>query len=378
MRIWIAILLLFGSSLTLSAENQNQQATQQQLEAVGVAISEIENWLSDANQRLSNEQSQLRDSELAYSAARDAVDTLQLEISSLQTESDSLNAKQSELIASKEEQEASLAALLRAAYIAGDTQYLKLLLNGENISEGRRMLNYARWLSEYQLSQIEQYETTLEGLTENQRRLQVNVDQRNFQLQELERERESLGEIHDTRAAALNALQSSISQQNSELELLEIDRTELTSLLEEITRAMEGIRSFADIPPFAEQRGTLAAPVEGEVLIRFGERYGGGSLSRQGILLGAGAGTPVHTIHGGQVVFANWFRGLGLLVVVNHGEGYVSLYGGNEALAVAAGDWVDSRAVIATSGISSDNRPGVYFEIRLNGQAQNPENWLNR
>ncbi len=378
MRNWLTFSLLLGSSLTLSAENQDQQAAQQQLEAVGAAITEIEDWLSDANQRLSNEQSQLRDSELAYSVARDAVDSLQSEISSLQAESDSLNAKQSELITSKEEQEASLATLLRAAYIAGDRQYLKLLLNGEDIGEGRRMLNYARWLSEFQLTQIEQYETTLEGLTENQRRLQQNVDQLNSQLQELERERSNLEEIHTSRSAALIALKSSISQQNSELEQLQIDRAELTSLLEEIARAMEGIRSFADVPPFVEQRGELAPPVDGEVLSRFGESYGGGSLSRQGILLGAETGTPVHAIHGGQVVFANWFRGLGLLVVVDHGEGYVSLYGGNEALAVAAGDWIDSRTIIATSGIGSGNRPGVYFEIRLDGQAQNPENWLTR
>lgn len=378
MRNWLALFVLLSSTPSFAAENQDQQATQQQLEAVGLAITEIEDWLSSANQRLTSEQSQLRESELAFSAARDAVDSLQVEIDSLRAESDLLSSEQIELNRKKEEQEAALAALLRAAYIAGDTQYLKLLLNGEDISEGRRMLNYARWLSEYQVSQIADYESTLGALTQNQNQLAANVGKLNSQLAELELERNSLEEIQATREAALLALESSISDRSSELEQLETDRAELSTLLEEIARAMEGVRSFADVPPFAEQRGKFNPPVEGALLSRFGETYGGGNLSRQGILLGTSIGTPVETIHGGQVVFANWFRGLGLLVVVDHGEGYMSLYGGNEALAVAAGDWVDARTIIATSGMGSEDRPGVYFEIRLDGQAQNPENWLSR
>lgn len=104
----------------------------------------------------------------------------------------------------------------------------------------------------------------------------------------------------------------------------------------------------------------------------------GGSLTRQGILIGAAEGTPVSAVHPGYVAFASWLQGQGLLVVLDHGEGFVTLYGGNQALAVEAGDWVQRDQVIATSGRGlSNEQPGLYFELRREGEAQNPSQWLS-
>ena len=113
---------------------------------------------------------------------------------------------------------------------------------------------------------------------------------------------------------------------------------------------------------------------------RFGERVGSSDLRRQGIVLRAEEGTPVQAIHGGRVVFANWLRGSGLLIIVDHGEGFMSLYGANQALSRSAGDVVSAGDILATSGHTSTgsegSRAGIYFEIRVHGQAENPADWI--
>ena len=112
-------------------------------------------------------------------------------------------------------------------------------------------------------------------------------------------------------------------------------------------------------------------------LNRQGSDYGGGSLVRKGLSYAPNPGNPVRAVHAGRVVFADWLRGSGLLIVLDHGQGYMSLYGHNEALTVSGGDWVDAGEVLARSGInSSDRTAGLYFEIRRNGEPQDPTAWL--
>lgn len=370
----LLIVLALPCSAILAAENREQ--TQSELESVATAIADIQQWLASANQRHSDELETLRETELALSASHESVSALESNISALRAESDSLHQTQRELETAKTEQEEVLAILLRAAYMSGESQYLKLLLNGEDVSEGSRLLNYARRLSEYQRQQISRHRETLASLASTEADLQENLNALESDLQLLQDEQQNLITLQQTRSEAVTTLQRSIASRSSELEQLEMDRAELEMLLVEIARAMEGVRSFADVPPFAEQRGDLAPPIPGPVLNRFGESYGGGSLSRQGIVLGAATGTPVEAVHAGQIAFANWLRGSGLLVVIDHGEGFMSLYSGNEALAVSAGDWVDSGDVIATSGNGIGEAPGIYFEIRRNGQPVNPSSWL--
>lgn len=374
--VCISILGLIPAVATLAAESLEQGEAQAQLDAVATAIADIEDWLSNANQQHSEELARLREAEITHSAAVAATRAVADQVAVLSTESETLQQEQASLLNLKAEQEEILAVLLRAAYMSSESQALKLLLNGEDLSEGSRMLNYARYLSEYQLGKIAQYQQTLDQLATVEANRESTLDELESRLQELEQEQNALARLQAERSEAVNTLASTISARNSELEQLLLDRAELENLLQEIARAMEGIRSFDDVPPFAERRGELDPPLSGPLLSRFGDSYGGGSLRRQGIVIGSEIGTVVNAIHAGQVVFANWLRGSGLLVVIDHGEGFMSLYGGNEALAVAAGDWVDAGTVIATSGNGVSNQAGVYVEIRRNGQPQNPADWL--
>ncbi len=376
--VCISLLALLQPVTGFSAESQQLGETQAQLESVAEAIADIESWLADANSQHSDELARLREAEVAHSAAIAAIQSATEQIAALEIESNALELEQESLLSQKAEQEEILAVLLRAAYMSGESQYLKLLLNGEDLSEGSRMLNYARHLSEYQIQKIEQYQQTLDQLATVETNRASTLSELENRLEDLEREQSALALLQTERSEAVSALEASISNRSSELEQLQLDRAQLENLLQEIARAMEGIRSFDDVPSFAAQRGELNLPVTGPILSRYGDSYGGGSLRRQGIIIGSEPGTVVSAIHAGQVVFANWLRGSGLLVVIDHGEGFISLYGGNEALAVAAGDWVDAGEVIATSGNGVSNQAGVYFEIRRNSQPVNPSDWLSR
>ncbi len=288
-----------------------------------------------------------------------------------------LQLQQQTLNREQQEQAELLSQIIRASYMTDESQFLKTLLNQEDPSSAGRMMQYTRIFSSYQREQLQNYQSTLASLDT----LSAEVTEELGSLSEnqtlLLAERARLADVRDQRETALAALNADIATRNAELEQLEVNRAELQELLEEIARAMEGIRSFEDVPPLADARGELLAPIEGEVLSRFGSPYGGGSLQRQGLIIGADEGSPVRAIHAGYVAFANWLRGTGLLVVIDHGEGYVSLYGGNQALAVDAGQWVEAGAVVATSGRGTESiGPGLYFELRYQGQAQDPAHWL--
>lgn len=358
-------------------QSQDDAQARAELEAVNEAIGSIESWLDEANSRHNNAQETLRQAELAVSALQSQIDAIQQRIESSTVEQSRLQQRQQSVESDKQAQAEVLGDILRAAYKTGDYNRLRLLLNGGDPSKAARMLRYAADISRSQFERIEAFQETLTELAEVQQQLDDNLSRLQQQEAELARQSEEMASARDERAIALAALDADISTRNQELEQLQFDQAELQALLDEIARAMEGVRSFADVPPISASQGRLNRPVNGSVVSRFGSTYGGGSLRRQGIIIRASEGSAVQAIHPGQVVFSDWLRGAGLLVIVDHGAGFMSLYGGNEALAKNAGDWVDAGEVLATSGLGGENgSAGLYFEIRRNGSALDPEDWL--
>jgi len=151
----------------------------------------------------------------------------------------------------------------------------------------------------------------------------------------------------------------------------------LQALVDQINNAIVDIPETADLMPFADARGRMPWPLNGAVLASFGQTYSNGQLRRQGLIIAAEPGTAVRAIHPGRVVFADWLRGSGNLVVVDHGNAYLSLYAHNQQLTKQAGDWVNRGEALALSGHDAGNgQAGLYLEIRRNSQPQNPADWL--
>ncbi len=371
-------LVLTALSPTSNAQpGTNGEQASAELAAVGSAIEEIQVWLSDANEAASAEEIALKNASRELAAVATRLSEAQTDIAHQSEKIDALRTQATELAEQKAQQTEAVAQLLRTLYRRGTPTALETLLNQDELGSDGRMRYYARSLSEEQFTKIAELESTLELIAGNEAALTTGLVELTQQQQTLLLQQQALASAREAQSEALQQLRSKIKTRADELEQLEISQAELQQLIEEIRQAMEGIRSFDDVPPFAAARGSLPLPVPGTLSSAFGQQYGGGSLTRQGITLAVAPGTAVQAVHAGHVVFADWLRGSGLLVIIDHGNGFMSLYGGNESLATQSGEWVDSGDVIATSGNpSNSSSPGLYFEIRERGQAMNPEVWL--
>jgi len=371
------VLLTFlpSPAILLAAEDT---PSEQQLAELVAAIAEIEASLEQSRQQQPEFEQQLRQSETRLAEHAAQVAETRSSIQLLNDRLATLQQQQQALAAQRDRQLLQVKALLRNAYMEGPQSALKLALNQQDPATAARMLYYYRHVNAHRMSRVEDFERTLtnleiaeieaqeanSALLENNRRLAL-------QLEDLERDR-------DLRQLALSTLEESISARGAELQKLQEDRDALDALLRDVQRAVENIPVPGSDQPFARRQGQLTWPGEGPVLSRYGESYGNGELRRQGITIGAEPGDPVRAVHGGRVVFANWLRGSGLLIIVDHGDGYMSLYGHNETLAREQGDPVTAGELIATAGDSGGQpEPGIYFEIRYNGRPLDPSDWLN-
>jgi septal ring factor EnvC (AmiA/AmiB activator) len=186
----------------------------------------------------------------------------------------------------------------------------------------------------------------------------------------------ALEKSRSDRAAAVGKLDAEIRDGTAAVAKLRAEEQRLADLVVRLRDVMAGFPVETD-EPLAKLKGKLAWPVQGRIAGDYGQPRGAGPVKWNGVLLEAPAGTPVRAVFHGRVAFADWLQGLGLLVIVDHGGGYMSLYGHNEALLKESGDWVEPGESIAQVGDSGgQSRPGLYFEIRLNGEPVNPNPWI--
>ena len=325
--------------------------------------------------------------------------------------------QQAEAVAARiRQQQAGLGRALKAAYQRGQGDALKLMLNGTDPNQTARDLRYLTHLSRAQHAQIETLRADLAQLAA----LQQQTAQKTTELTQLQaaREAEQRKLLADRRAreAVLQNLSAQIRQQRREISNLKRDERSLTQLVERLGRLMaqqaarEAARAraaqqaqkspkaetetvgqprravavnaetpvaFRSERPFSGLKGLLRLPVAGELMNRFGAPREEGGVSWKGLFIRAAQGSAVKAIAAGQVVFAEWLRGFGNLIIVDHGEGYMSLYSNNESLYKQVGERVQPGDAIATVGNSGGQPdPGLYFEMRHQSRPVNPLLWV--
>ena len=294
---------------------------------------------------------------------------------SLSTLSDSV----SRLRQQRQQLQQQLARLVRVAYALGREGRLKLALNGQQPGDLPRLLRYHDYFSRARRRHISQLNTahqrlqeTLATIQEQNQHLTALAERRHQQAEELARERK-------LRAQALVELEHALSNQRQRLAALRQNEQRLTELLEELRRAIDDIPPELEPPKsFRALRGKLPWPIKGRLVRRYSDRNQAGQRGTRGVVLHARAGLEVRTIAHGRVVFADWLRGFGQLIIIDHGTGYMSLYGYNQSLLREPGEWVnkgDSIATVGDSGGQAEN--GLYFEIRRAGQPLNPTRWCS-
>ena len=287
-----------------------------------------------------------------------------------------LRAQRRGLEARLAHQRTALARTVRAAYLMGRQQRLKLLLSQEDPWRLGRVLAYHRYLVRARLERIEAVRASLAALRAVEARIAAEEARQSALREARRRERERLAARRAERARAVARLAARLRAGTSELQRLERDRAALEHLLAEVQRAIETLPQPEDLRPFPELRGHLPWPAPGRLLARYGARRAAGGLRWRGVLIGARAGQPVRAVSHGRVVFADWLRGLGLLIILDHGDGWMTLYGHNASLYKEVGDWVRAGEVIASVGDSGGReRAALYFEIRHQGRPVDPVRW---
>lgn len=274
-------------------------------------------------------------------------------------------------------QHAELAAYARAAYTLGRQPALKLVLNQQDPSAVARVLVYYRYFNEARVARIHAVQASLERLAALEDEIRAHAQELATLREAQSRRRQVLEAAHARRLQLLAHLKRQARSTAEEIERLRADERRLAELLGQLKSYLADLPSDSQATRrFGELRGRLALPVRGPLLARYGAPRGIGSLRWQGVWLAAHEGQAVHAVFRGRVAYADWLRGFGLLLILDHGDGYMTLYGHNQSLHKQVGDWVETGEVIAQAGSTGDApRPGVYFEVRYNGEPRDPLLW---
>jgi septal ring factor EnvC (AmiA/AmiB activator) len=290
-----------------------------------------------------------------------------------------LRAEQSVQNQSLEQQRHELARQVRAAYAMGRQERLKILLNQQDPATVSRVMVYYDYLNRVRAQKMQAIRAHMQRLAATEREIMHEEHKLAGLHEEQQTELAAMKRSQDQRQEVVARLTRELQDQGEQLGRLQTDERDLKTLISGLEQAL------ADIPAehpqqvsFAGLRGRLPWPAQGRISRRFGAPKLG-SLVWDGVMISAPEGREVHAIHHGRVAFADWLRGFGLLLIVDHGDGYMTLYGHNQSLFKEAGDWVEVNEPIALVGSSGGReQAGVYFGIRHQGRAVDPARWCRR
>lgn len=377
----IALLLMLAPAL-VGAQSTDPAAERQALDRLEKIRAEIRE-VSRVQTELAGEHEaatrQVREADRAIAEQTRALTEVEAEVAAQQARLQTLEAERQRVAAGLDAQRESLAGLLRFAHAQGAQAPLRLLLSQDRLRDASRALSYHRYVQAGQVQRIRRLLDELADLA----RVTAQVDAQRAALDAaLERELAALAALESQRADRAGLLEVLAGQQKAQAERISALRRDERALLDLI----ESLRDiFADIPdqldgaqPFAQRRGQLAAPVPGRVLTGFAGTLPDGRRS-EGWLLEAAAGETVRAVAPGRVAFSDWMNGYGLLLILDHGEGFLSLYAHNDGLLGEVGDWVKAGEPIAQAGSSGgQGRAAVYFELRRQSQPLDPRVWVRR
>ncbi len=381
MRIWrsqlipkyltLAVLLLLAIPVPADAEKTDEElrqlrnrieSLQKNLEQTREERDTARDALRPIDRRINRQVRQLRKTQSELQKANQQLVQLN---SNRQSTRSRLNSQRTEL-----------GTHARAAYAMGSQDYLKLLLNQQNPAAFSRMMAYYRYFTEARATRIKDLQQDLVQLSQ----LESRIGQRKRSLTAIEarhqREAAALKQSRQTRGALLASLNRELRSKSQAITRLKRDERRLENLLNGLPEVtFEKDRGGG----FRGQRGRLPFPVSGKVSARFGTRRPHGDLRWKGIFLSTRSGREVKSIYGGRVVFADWLAGYGLLLILEHGDGYMTLYGNNESLYPQVGDRIEAGQVIAITGNTGNiARKGLYFEVRYQGKPRDPLRWCRR
>lgn len=400
----LAVALFFAET---HADERAQ--TREQIAATQKVIAEIKRELAAVSQKKSAQSNSLSKLEQEIGALTGKIRELEIELKDGEVELKRLGQEKTKHEKAKAEQHALIASQARAAYQNGQQEYLKLLLNQEHPEKLSRTLTYYDYINKARLEQLATFNETLRQLANIEADIEATQTRLLVRKGTLEESRVSLKQSVAERKKVIATLAAQERSHGQKLKASEQKQAELNQVLKTIEQTLarqareakeaearrrrelaeraqrqaapaagpEVATGSAQRGSFAQARGKLPWPVNGRISARFGSPRGDDPRSTwDGVMIAAPEGTPVKAVHAGRVVFADWLRGAGLLIIVEHGNGYLSLYGHNQSLLKKAGDTVRAGDTLATVGTSGGQASAaLYFAIRQQGRPSDPMQW---
>lgn len=377
----IATLLLGG---VISPHLANAANEQQRLQQLRSNITELRQGIGTDKQQQSQLQKDLKRLERIVADTNIKLRNTEEKLTQQRQAQRQLENEALSLSHKLDQQKQLLSQQLRASFTPTEQQTLKLLLNQSSPAETSRNLTYYSYFSRAQQQTITLTRNNIEKLHVTNEELQKGSDKLEALKQQQQDEQNKLAARRAEQKTLIAKLDSRIQGNQQSLATMLADERGLTNLLQELEakrvleekRAKERSRE-KEVPAPSKIKGKLQWPLQGKIKHSFGDPRNQGRMTWQGLMISGKEGQEIHAIASGKVVFADWMRGYGLLLIIDHGNGLMSLYGHNQQLHKKTGDTAGSNEVIATLG-SSDNgeEAGLYFELRHKGKPVDPEKWL--
>jgi len=266
---------------------------------------------------------------------------------------------------------------MQSTYAMGNQEYIKLLLNQQNPADIARMVVYYQYFNKTRMERLKEINSGITDLHKVSNQIHTKSKRLRKLKKETTEKKQLLEENNKQRRQLVATLTSKLKTKDQVLQNLLRDEQHLKRLLNQLEHELKDVQ--LDLKPpkeFVKQRGKLPWPTQGKMTARFGSSRQASDLKWKGVMIQTNAGDTIHAVAYGRVIFADWLRGFGMLIIVDHGKGYMSLYGHNQQLHKKLGDWVQANEIIASAGNSGGQKTSsLYFEIRHNGVPQNPTKW---
>lgn len=378
----LAAIAIGGPAAAQTAQKKELDELRSRIEALQRDLERTEGTRAEAADAL-------RESERAISRTNQRLFQVAQQRRQLNAELGRLKEQARELERRIDTERSRLGKLVYQQYIAGQPESVRLMLNRQDPNETARQLHYLGYISRARADLIASLRSNLDRLNElTQQTTRKNADLRALETEEAKQKQRLVEEKAD-RQKVLSRASSDIARQRKEISTLKRDEQRLTRLIDRLAAEAErrrkstGLRNnqlpdaSASASAFRKLKGKLRLPVIGELMNRFGGQRQDSGLSWKGLFISARPGQEVKAIASGEVVYADWLRGFGNLLILDHGGGYMSLYGNNEALLRQVGDQLRAGDTIASVGNSGGNPDsGLYFELRHQGRPFDPMPWV--
>lgn len=375
--LFITFFLLFSPHVMAETDAER---TEKELQAIQEKIKSLVKQIDQKKVLKNKEQKQLRSIEKKLSRTQSVFRATRHEIKKNRKQLNTLKKNQAGLKKSIHAQKISLAQQLRVAHMSGNQAHLKILLNQENTEQVSRIQKYFGYLNKARIQQISDFQKSIaemkalnEAIVLKNRSLEKLLDKQKAQIEVIEASRTQ-------RKTVLNQIKALLKKDGAKLKQLKRNEKSLSDLLTSLTDIFRDIPDLDSIKkPFKTLKGKLPWPITAKPLNSFGAKRSQGDLKWNGLMFRIKEGKEVKAISGGRVAFAEWLQGFGQLVIIDHDDGYLSLYGHNQMILKEVGDWVKPKDTIALTGNSGGiEQPALYFEIRHKGKPINPTIWCKK